>query len=360
MTKSNKSHVVSDQDVSKHNIKESSGWLLLVLALLLAGATLVSFLIGQYGISLSDFIATVFPGSFKLSPEADPTTLSTVIFQVRFPRVIAALLVGAALALSGAAYQGIFRNPMVSPDILGASSGSGLGAALGILLSMGTETVQLMAFAGGLAAVFGSYALSMSFSRGREGQVLILVLTGMVIGTLCTSFTSLTKYVADPYSKLPAITFWLMGGLASVSVDDLPRLLIPCLLAGTPLVLIRWRLNILAFGEEEARSMGLNPARLRAISIICATLLTSAAVSVAGLVGWVGLVVPHLARLVAGPNYRRVIPVSLLLGGIFLLAVDDLARNLFAMEIPLGILTSMVGAPFFIFLMARNKRSLAL
>jgi iron complex transport system permease protein len=264
------------------------------------------------------------------------------------------------LALSGAAYQGIFRNPMVSPDILGASSGAGLGAALGILLSVSSAYVQVFSFLGGLAAVSLSYCLSLRFSRGGDGRVLVLVLTGMVISALCASFTSLTKYVADPYSKLPAITFWLMGGLSAIGPSDLPRVGIPFVIGALPLCLLRWRFNILAFGDDEARSMGLNPTRLRLLSIACATLLTSAAVSVAGLVGWVGLFVPHLARLLSGPNYRRVVPMSALLGALFLLAADDVARNLFAMEIPLGILTSLVGAPFFIALLSRNRKALSL
>lgn len=330
----------------------------LLCALILVA--LASCLVGRYRVSLSDFFATIFPGLVDTAPASDKASLQAVLFHVRIPRVALACMVGAALALSGASYQGVFRNPMVSPDLLGASSGAGLGAAMGILLSLGPGLTQGISFLGGLGAVMLSYSLSLRFARGDESRVLILVLTGMVISSLCGALTSLAKFVADPYAKLPAITFWLMGGLSSASLDDLPRLALPLALGGLPLILVRWRLNLLSFGEEEVKSMGLHPARLRFVVILSSTLLTSAAVSVAGLVGWVGLLIPHLARMLVGPDYRHVLPASLSLGAIFLLLADDVARSLFALEIPLGILTSLVGAPFFIFLMSRTRRDLAL
>ena len=336
----------------------SSRRVLALLCLLLVAAFLLSLSVGRYGIPLPRLFAAFFDPSYARSEAA--RTIRTVLLQIRVPRVLCALGIGAALSLSGSGYQGIFRNPMVSPDILGAASGAGFGAALAILFSLGPGLVQASAFFGGLTAVLLAYRLGTSFSRGGDNQVLVLVLTGLVVGTLFTAFTSLIKFVADPFSKLPAITFWLMGGLSSVSRDDLARLYIPVTAAAVPLVMVRWRLNLLAFGDEEARSMGLDTGRIRALVILCSTLLTAAAVSVGGLVGWVGLVIPHIARLVAGPNYKGMLPVSILLGALFLLVVDDLARCLFSIEIPLGILTALIGAPFFIYLMAKNKRGLAL
>ena len=350
----------SRQEVANSEAKAHPSIVLASLCALLLAAIMGSFIIGRFGISLRDLAAFAFPRWIAPGAGADMDTVRTVLYQIRFPRIACAVAIGAALSLSGASYQGIFKNPMVSPDILGASSGAGFGAALGILLSFDSNLIQLSAFCGGLAAVLAAYWLSMRFSRGSGNQVLVLVLTGMVISTLFTAFTSLTKYVADPYSKLPAITFWLMGGLSSVSRQDLPRLLIPLAIGATPLMLVRWRLNILSFGEEEARSLGVDTVKLRALVILCSTLLTSAAVSVGGLVGWVGLVIPHLARIIAGPNYKAMMPVSLVLGSIFLLVVDDVARNLFPVEIPLGILTALIGAPFFIYLMAKNRKGLAL
>jgi iron complex transport system permease protein len=249
----------------------------------------------------------------------------------------------------------MFRNPMVSPDILGASAGAGFGAALGILLSFSIWGIQFASFLFGLLAVSLTYIISSLIGRGNN-TVIIMVLTGMVVSTLFQSFISLTKYVADPYSKLPAITFWLMGGLSTVTVNDVLFLLIPVFIGIVPLYLLRWQMNVLSFGEEEARALGVNTQMLRFVIVICSTLITAASVAVSGMVGWVGLVIPHMARMMAGPNYKKLIPICMIIGGTFLLIVDDAARNLFSIEIPLGILTSCIGAPFFIYLLFRGKR----
>jgi iron complex transport system permease protein len=264
-------------------------------------------------------------------------------------------MVGAALSVAGATYQGLFKNPMVSPDILGASAGAGFGAAFGILLSFNALGIQISAFLFGLAAVTITYLISMIIGRGNNAT-LVLVLTGMVVAALFSSFISITKYVADPYEKLPAITFYLMGGLDSVSMNDIKILTIPLLVGTIPLVLLRWQLNVLSFGDEESKSLGIDTSKLRVIIILCSTLITAGAVSISGMIGWIGLIIPHIARMVVGPNFKVLIPASLFIGGTFLLLVDDIARCAFSMEIPLGILTSLIGAPFFIYLLIKGGR----
>ncbi|WP_156130345.1 FecCD family ABC transporter permease [Paenibacillus durus] len=315
---------------------------------------LLSFTLGRYSVSLSQ-MADIFRARLLGLPDPGPDSVSTVLFNVRIPRIAAALLVGGALAAAGASYQGLFRNPMVSPDILGASAGAGFGAALAMLLSLGPAGIQLLSFLLGIGAVALTYSIGSLVSR-RGGAVLSLVLTGIVISTVFGSFTSIIKLAADPDNKLPSITFWLMGGLSLVGLDDL-AILAPLVFIGlTPLLLLRWKLNVLSFGEEEAQSLGVNTARIRIVTIICSTLLTAAAVSVSGMIGWVGLIVPHLSRMVVGPNYKVLLPVSALYGATYLLLVDDIARSALTMEIPLGILTSLIGAPFFIVLLLTGKR----
>jgi iron complex transport system permease protein len=326
----------------------------LVLIVLPIAAFAVSLCIGRYGIPLDDLIR-VFATKAGLMTYVYPDTLDTILFQIRLPRVIAAMLVGAALSIAGASYQGMFRNPMVSPDILGASAGAGFGAAVGILLSFPIWGVQISGFVFGLLAVGLTYLISTLVGRGSN-TTLMMVLTGLVVSTMFQSLISLTKYVADPTSKLPAITFWLMGGLSTVTTSDVFLLIVPIVVGTIPLFLLRWQMNVLSFGDEEARTMGVNTQLLRTIIVICSTLATTAAVAVAGMVGWVGLVIPHIARMVAGPNYKSLLPVCLVIGGTYLLLVDDIARNLFNMEIPLGILTSSIGAPFFVYLLFKGRR----
>jgi iron complex transport system permease protein len=277
-----------------------------------------------------------------------------VVLNVRLPRVAAALLVGAALAAAGAAYQTLFRNPLVSPDILGVSAGAGLGAVLGIFLSLPVAMIQLFAFAGGLAAV-GFVGIVAGAIRNAE-PTLVLVLTGVVIGALAGALTSLLKVLADPYDQLPAITFWLLGSLASVTDADVRPVLPAVALGLAPLVLMRWRIDVLGLGDEEARALGVEARRLRVLVILAATLMTAGVTALAGVVGWVGLVIPHLARMLTGPSFGRLLPVAALLGAGYLLAVDTLARTIAATEVPLGVLTAIVGAPFFVWLLARGRR----
>ena len=265
------------------------------------------------------------------------------------PRVAAAALVGAALAVSGAAYQGMFRNPMVSPDILGAATGAGVGAAVAILLGAGYFGISAAAFCCGLLAVAAAWLVS---RLSKADQAVALILAGMMISSLFSAGTSFVKLVADTQQQLPAITYWLMGSLSSIKDKDVVFLAIPVALGMIPLFFLRWRMNLLTVGEEEAQSMGVNTRRLRGAVIVCATLLTSASVAVSGMIGWVGLVIPHFCRMLFGYDYRRLIPAGALFGAAFLLAVDDIARLVTTGELPLGILTAFVGAPLFLYLIA--------
>jgi iron complex transport system permease protein len=276
----------------------------------------------------------------------------TIIFQVRLPRIIAAVMVGAALSMAGAAYQGLFKNPLVSPDILGVSSGAGFGAAIAILIASSSWMIQVFAFVGGIVAVLCTYLLSRLY---KSGQILVLVLSGVIVSSFFGALLSITKYVADPYEKLPTIIFWLMGSLSSVRYGDIIAIAPAMILGGTILILIRWRINLLALGSDEARTLGINMKQITRIIILCATLLTAASVCISGIIGWVGLVVPHLGRMVTGPDYRRLLPMTSVIGASYLLIMDDLSRTLITTEIPLGILTALLGAPFFAYLLWRRK-----
>lgn len=276
----------------------------------------------------------------------------TVIYDVRLPRILAAVLVGAGLSLSGAAFQGIFRNPLVSPYVLGVSSGAGFGAALGIMLSLNIFLIQAMAFFCGLTAVGLAVWLSSLYRRPSE---IVMVLAGMIIGSFFSSLISFIKYIADPYEALPAIVFWLMGSFASVRAGDLLLLAPIIVIASVILLLLRWKVNVLSLGDEEAEVLGVDSKKTKGIIIVCVTFISGAAVSLCGIIGWVGLVVPHVARMSVGPDHRWVLPVSCLIGAIYLLIIDDVARTLTGAEIPLGILTGMIGAPFFAYLLTRKE-----
>ncbi|MEN6462829.1 MAG: iron ABC transporter permease [Syntrophomonas sp.] len=317
----------------------------LILVLLMAALFLISVSIGRYSISIPDILNVLLGQTEDMSK-----TIVSILINSRIPRAVGAMLVGMALSASGAAYQSVFRNPMATPDILGAASGAACGAAAGILLSLSDLGVQLTAFLMGLLAVFLTYTISKIVGRG-QGTVIFLILVGMVVSALFNAVISITKYFADIDNQLPAITFWLMGGLTDLTRKDL-IVVIPIILAGIILMnFLRWKLNLLSFSDEEAMAMGVDVQRMRRIIISIATFTCSAAISICGLVGWVGIVVPHCARLLVGPNYQRLLPVATLLGGIYMMLIDDLARTLLIVEIPLGILTALIGAPVFIYLL---------
>lgn len=325
---------------------------LAVLAALLV-LTTVAFAIGRYPVSVGEMLA-LLGAKLTGAQSALPANVETVLLQVRGPRVIAALLVGATLAAAGTAYQGMFRNPLVSPDILGVSAGAALGAIVAIFLSLDAFFIPLFAFAGGLAAVALVYGVA-SRMRGHD-PLLALILTGVVIGTLLGSLIALLKYLADPHNQLPAITYWLLGSLASISPRDLGMAAPLALLGLAPMVLLRWRMNLLALPDDEAKALGVDTVRLRTLVVAAATLMTASAVAVSGIVGWVGLLVPHAARLLVGPDFGRLLPLAMLLGAAFLLAVDTLARSAATVEIPPGVLTALLGTPFFLWLFAVSRR----
>jgi iron complex transport system permease protein len=336
--------------VTPHRAAGLAGPALLLLVLVLA-----SFAVGKYPVSPADLLR-VLAARITGAAHDLPAAFETVVFQVRLPRVAAGVLVGAALAAAGATYQGLFRNPLVSPDVLGVSSGAGLGAALGIFLALPVVAVQGLAFAFGLAAVAIAYGTAGAVRRTHD-PILVLVLAGVVVGTLFGAGISLLKYLADPYDQLPAIEFWLLGSLASARLEDLAGVVPAILLGLLPLVLLRWRINVLALGDDEARALGVDARRLRPVVVAAATLVTAAAVSITGIIGWVGLVVPHVARLLVGPEFTRLLPAAMLLGAGYVLAVDDLARTVARVEVPLGVLNAAVGAPFFLWLLARAQRA---
>jgi len=319
----------------------------------LAGLTALALAAGRYPVSFADVAGFLFGRLTGASPEI-PSTAQTVILQIRGPRILAALAVGASLAAAGTAYQGMFRNPLVSPDILGVSAGAALGAVLAIFLSLDLLSIQVFAFAGGLAAVGLVYAIGLRL-RGHD-PLLALVLTGVVIGTLLGSAIALLKYLADPYNQLPAITYWLLGSLAAVAPADL-AVAAPLMLIGlAPMLALRWRVNLLALPDDEARALGVDTAKLRALVVVAATLMTAAAVAVSGIIGWIGLLIPHAARLLVGPDFGRLLPLAMLLGAGFLLAVDTLCRTIAPIEIPPGVLTALLGTPFFLWLFAVSRR----
>ncbi len=337
-------------------MKNRTNSVILFLFLFAVIVFIISILSGRYYISgrqMLQFILNRIYGD-PYAPGMD-NNINTILLKVRLPRILSAMLIGGGLSISGAAYQGMFKNPMVSPDILGASAGAGFGAAIGILMSLGSIGIEIMSFLFGISAVGLTYFAGRAISRGSS-TALVLVLTGMVVSTLFQSMISLTKYIADPYSKMPAITFWLLGGLSAISPDECKALSIIIVTAAVPLMAIRWNINVLSFGEEEAMALGINITRIRILLVVCSTMITAACVSVSGMIGWVGLIVPHLARMLTGPDYKILLPVSCLIGCTYLLFVDDIARSLFPMEIPLGILTSLIGAPFFMYLLLRGRK----
>ena len=364
--------------------REKNGkYYIIAFAVLFVGVFIMSFGVGKYPIHPSELLH-VFVGKLmialqiwtnnvvlqiqtwtngaalqtwtnEVAPKTWTNEVELVMFKIRMPRVVAGALIGAGLSAAGAAYQGLFRNPLVSPDVLGASSGAGFGAAIAIFMGMNYAIVSIFAFICGLTAVSVAYIIS---TRVRRNQTLGMVLAGIMISSLFGSATSFIKLVADPNNVLPAITFWLMGSIAGVRESRLIWAAIPILAGLLILLILRWKLNLLAMGDDEARSMGVNTKAMRVIIVSSATLITAACVAISGLIGWVGLVIPHFARILVGYDYRVVLPVSMLMGASFMMLVDDLARSIVTAEIPLGIITAFVGAPFFLYLILDRGRQI--
>jgi iron complex transport system permease protein len=311
----------------------------------------VSLFLGRYTMSPLDVLQILLAKIFPIEATW-PKTMEVVIYSVRLPRVLLAMVVGAGLSISGASFQGMFRNPLVSPDILGVSAAAGFGAAVAILFSLDMAMIRIFALMSGMVGVAMTYYISRVY---KTTPVLMLVLSGIVVAAFFSALIAATKYIADPYEKLPAITFWLMGSLSLSSMKNLISTAPVIALGSAGLLLLSWKINIISMGDEEARSLGVNTEILKGVIIVCATMITASAVCVSGLVGWVGLIIPHIARMFVGPDHRRLLPASLSIGACYLLVIDDLARTLTSAEIPLGILTAGIGAPFFAYLIRKTK-----
>lgn len=339
----------------------------LALGAALLAVMVASFALGRYPVSPPELVYTLWAlannwldgvlsgwGIHVLSQaEIDPA-VATALVNIRLPRILVVVLAGAALAVAGASYQGMFKNPLVSPDILGASSGASFGACLALLLDLSNLYVQLFAFVGAMVAVGG--AVWMNKMVNKYDTILGLVLGGMLVSTLFESGTSLIKFMADSNDKLPAITFWLMGSFSRVDQNDFLVVVVPMLFGFALLMMERWKLNVLSFGEEEAKSLGINTKRVQLVVIFASTLIVACSVAVSGIVGWVGLVIPHLARAIVGPNYKVLLPASMFIGASYLLIIDNVSRLLTTVEIPIGILTAILGVPFFIFIFRHNMK----
>ncbi|MDO4568506.1 MAG: iron ABC transporter permease [Clostridia bacterium] len=323
--------------------------LLIMLAALL-GTLLLSFWVGYYPLTPAD-VVKAFLRRFGYQGDVLPQAV-TIFWSIRLPRILSAVFIGASLSVAGATYQSMFRNPLVSPDILGVSSGAGLGAAIAILCGMPGWFIQAAAFTGGVTAVALSYVISRKSTRS---QTLSLVLTGTMITALCNAGVTLIKYISDPNDVLQQITFWLMGSLTKTDMDAFGVSAIPMAIGLCVLLLLRWKVNLLTLEDEEAVSLGVPTRRLRLVFIGAATLICAAAVCLGGLIGWVGLMVPHMCRAIVGPDNRRLLPACAMLGATYLLLMDDVARTLLSMELPLGVVTSVMGAPFFVYLMLKRR-----
>ncbi|HKU11313.1 MAG TPA: iron ABC transporter permease [Sinomonas sp.] len=320
-------------------------------AVLLFVVAVAALAVGRYSVSMSDVLRILFPFAAPGSDDVSDAARSVVLL-VRLPRILLALLVGGGLSIGGAALQATFRNPLVSPEIIGVSSGASFGGALALLLGAGAAVLV------GSSFVFGIIALVLLFAitAGQEGApLLMVVLGGVVTGSFFSALVALITYIADPYTTLPAIVFWLLGSVASATYAKVLVALIPVLLGTATLLAVRWRINILSLGDEDAKALGIRPSPLRWTVLVAVALIVAGAVAVSGAVSWVGLVVPHLARMWVGPDHRVLLPVSFLMGAAYIIVVDTLARTLTPGEIPLGVLTALIGAPAFFVLLRRNR-----
>lgn len=329
--------------------------LITLLVVLLVVVFFIALCAGRYSIRVTEVVRILASSVFDVTQTWDDKAYG-VIFTLRLPRTIGAVLVGAALSLAGAAYQGVFKNPLVSPDLLGVSSGACVGAAIAILLGMNSLGVQALAFAVGIGAVTLTMLIPRLF---RSSSMMMLVLSGVIVRGMMDSVVGIIKYIADPETQLADITYWTLGSLVKVLSSDLFAIA-PVIAAGCLMVLLlSWRINILSLGEQEARALGVHVGFVRGVVIICSTLLTASAVCVCGTIGWVGLVIPHLSRITVGQDNTKSIPVSLLMGAIFMVAIDTLARVLTSLELPLSILTGIIGAPFYFMVLAGQRMSLS-
>ena len=323
--------------------------LMLGMGLFLGVLTVAALCMGRYSMNPADVVRAVHA---KITGVSANEAMENILFKIRIPRVTASLLIGAALSLSGAAYQSIFRNPLISPDLLGVSSGASMGAALALFFGFSLRTARILAFAGGILAVLLATSLPKLL---RNSSNMMMVLSGIIVSGFMNAVIGIVKFISREQDQLASIVFWQMGSLSRVNTAQLLSVTPPILLCLAVLIAVSWRLNILSFGEQEARTIGVNVPRLRGLTIICATLLTASAVCISGTIGWIGLVIPHFGRLICGSDNTKLMPLAALLGGAFLLIIDTLARCVTSMEIPLSILSGLMGAPFYAWLLTRQR-----
>ena len=323
--------------------------------ILLVLVFLTALALGRYLIPLSETIHILL-SKLHIPFDRDWSDLQeATVMTLRLPRAVIAIIIGSSLALAGASYQSIFKNPLVSPDLLGVSAGACVGAAIAMLLNLGSALIQIFAFAAGIAAV----CITVSIPRLiRNQSTTILVVSGIIVGSLMGSILNLLKFVADTDSTLAEITYWTMGSFATVTFERLlpvlPTIIVPVII----ILLMRFRLNVLSLGDNEARTLGVNLKRTRGVFILCSTLITAGCVCLSGTIGWVGLIIPHTARMIVGPDNKKLLPIAMLFGGIFMIVIDTLCRTLTSAELRLGILTGVIGAPFFIFLLLKQRRQI--
>lgn len=326
------------------------------LGAILLAAVLAALCIGRYSVPVNDVVSALWNAIMSQERLATDGSAAGVIVGLRLPRILEAVLVGSALSLAGASYQGVFRNPLVAPDILGVSTGACVGASVAILLSSSSVVTQLLAFAGGMISVLIAILIPRAI---HNNSTVVLVLSGVIVNGLGTSILALVKYIADPDTQLTQITYWQLGSIAKSETRNILAFGPIIIICSVVLILMRWRLNVLSAGEQDARLLGISTKASRTAVIVCATFLTASAVCLAGTVAWVGLVVPHICRSIVGPDNRGLLPASLLLGAAFMLFIDTLARSLTSAELPLGVLTGLIGAPFFFGVLLKQKAKLS-
>lgn len=334
---------------NKNNTKK-----MIILTIVLLSLIVLMLCVGKYEISIKDSLSILFR-AITFRPQIEDEMSVNVVLKLRLPRILLSIFVGAALSISGACYQGIFKNPLVSPDFLGVSSGACIGAALAILLGLSKWYISLLAFVGGIITVIIT-AIIPNLIKNKTN--IMLVLSGIIVGSLMSSILGFIKYVADPDTELASITYWTMGSFSYASIEDILPLLIIIVPPTIILILISWWIDVLSMGEDEAKTLGANTKLIRGIVIVCSTLLTSGAICFAGTIGWVGLIIPHISRLLVGSSNQKVIPCSCLLGGIFMLLVDSLTRIITTTEMPVSIMTGIIGAPFFCYLLFKKRNEI--
>ena len=336
------------EDEVLKNISRTKFIILLIVMPVLVAIACIG--IGRYSLTITDSITVLFKALF-LNKENISNIDYSVVINMRLPRILLALLCGGGLAVTGAGLQSLFANPLVSPDTLGVASGASFGAAFALLLGGNLIAVQLSAF------IFGTFAVSLTYYIGKirnKTSIIMLVLSGMMVSAIFQALVSLIKYVADTENQLPAITYWLMGSLSSATFKTLSIGAIPILLGCTILFLIRWKTNVLSLTEDEAKTLGINVKRMRLLIILSSTMITASSVSMCGQIGWIGLLIPHFCRMIFGSNNKLVIPASISFGAVFMVLIDTIARTATSSEIPVSILTAIVGAPCFIILLRKT------